>query len=206
MPAPSSPRAPPACTPSQAIVLVMLMLIAMCAGVALRVYGEAAASLPRVLYHRALAGGSLGGSGIGGGESCSLPLWRASSQLNISRWQYANVSRSVFPDGSPIRHFDSPNANVWPLAESQVRVRAQEVTIASLSCFFFVPPPPFSFFHSQLSLARPRSPGNRKLSRSFGACFCLLAARGWRRGPSRLAATRLDRARSRCLMWVAGLA
>ena len=95
----------------------MLMLIAMCAGVALRVYGEAAASLPRVLYHRALAGGGLGG----GGEGCTLPPWRASAQLNISRWQYANVSRSVFPDGAPVRHFDSPNANVWGLAESQVR-------------------------------------------------------------------------------------
>ena len=121
----SSSPSPRAATYSvtQVASLVLLLLIALCAGAGVRVYGDAAASLPRVLYHRALAAGAGFGSGAACGAAGSVVLepWRASAQVNVTRWQYGNISRSTFPDGAPVRHYDSPNSNVWGLAQSQVR-------------------------------------------------------------------------------------
>ena len=169
----SSPRAA-AYSVTQVASLVLLLLIALCAGAGVRVYGDAAASLPRVLYHRALAAGAGFGSGAACGAAGSVVLepWRASAQVNVTRWQYGNISHSTFPDGAPVRHYDSPNSNVWRLAQTQVRGgrgrcragrRAWRVGAPPLSPspLFLLPP---LFFH--LLLLFPwRSRGKARRSR-----------------------------------------
>lgn len=114
----ASPSVPPLRGPRQSWLLcVPAALIACCVLVGARMYLDVASLSPRVLYSRVIASTSLCPSGVPPG-GLAIEAWRAAAQLNASRWQYANVSMSTFPDGSPVRHVITPSANVWGLAKS----------------------------------------------------------------------------------------
>lgn len=54
-----------------------------------------------------------------GDASVPIAASRATALLDREKWQYGNVSASEFPDGSPVKFFESRNANVWEMARTQ---------------------------------------------------------------------------------------
>jgi hypothetical protein len=100
------------------LLCVPAVLIAACVLVGARLFLDASSLSPKVLYSRVISSASLCAAGVPAG-GVALEPWRATAQLNATRWQYVNVSLGAFPDGSPIKHYLSAQANIWGLAASQ---------------------------------------------------------------------------------------
>lgn len=52
-------------------------------------------------------------------EGMYIDPHRALAQLNVSKWQFRNVSWNIFPDGFPVHHYESSQSNVFELARKQ---------------------------------------------------------------------------------------
>ena len=118
---PKPTAAAPTASPPRRIswlLCVPAVLIAACVLVGARLFLDVSSLSPRVLYSRVISSASLCAAGVPAG-GVALEPWRATAQLNATRWQYVNVSLGAYPDGSPIKHYVTSQANVWGLAASQ---------------------------------------------------------------------------------------